>query len=109
MAKAASGAKKPKSPTKSEILASVADSTQLTKKQVSSVMEALHAEISKAISKKGPGVFIIPGLVKIMRSNVPAKPARKGVMVLGQLRDLPAKPASTKVKVRPLKDLKGML
>jgi hypothetical protein len=30
-------------------------------------------------------------------------------MVLGQLRDLPAKPASRKVVVRPLKNLKGMV
>jgi hypothetical protein len=57
-------------------------------------------------------VFQIPGLIKIVRQNVPAKPARKGVpdpFNPGQLRDYPAKPASVKVKVRALKNLKSMV
>jgi hypothetical protein len=68
--------------------------------------------ISKNVGKKGPGVFQIPGLIKIVRQNVSAKPARKGVpdpFHPGQLRDYPAKPASVKVKVRALKNLKSMV
>ena len=49
MAKAA--AKKP--PTKTEILSNIAQSTDLTKKQVASVFEALGTEIHKAIAKRG--------------------------------------------------------
>lgn len=109
MAKAANGAKKPKAPTKSEVLASISEATQLGKKEVAAVLEALGNEIEKAISGKGPGLFTIPGLVKIIRKKVPARPAQKGVMVLGQLRDLPAKPASVKVTVRALKNLKAMV
>lgn len=104
MAKAAA-----KAPSKSEIFANVAEATGLSKKQVATVFDALTAEVGKALGKKGPGVFAIPGLCKIVRKNKPAQPARKGVMVLGQLRDLPAKPASVAVRVRPLKALKDMV
>jgi nucleoid DNA-binding protein len=98
-----------KAPSKSEIYANVSEATGLNKKQVASVFEALAAEVGKALGKKGPGLFAIPGLCKIVRKNKPAQPARKGVMVLGQLRDLPAKPASVAVRVRPLKALKDMV
>lgn len=104
MAKAAA-----KAPSKSEIFANIAETTGLSKKQVSSVFDALCGEVGKALGKKGPGLFAIPGLCKIVRKMKPAQPARKGVMVLGQLRDLPAKPASVAVRVRPLKALKDMV
>jgi len=103
----AKAAKKP--PTKTQILADIADATGLTKKDVAAVFEALAAEIKKNLGSRGPGVFTIPGLLKIEKKRVPARPAKKGVMVLGQLRDLPAKPATTKVKVRALKNLKDMV
>ncbi len=102
-------AAKPKSISKSEILKSLSDSTQLTKKQVVAVLDAVAGLVAKNIGKKGPGVIALPGLVKIKVVNKPATPARKGVMVLGQLRDLPAKPASKKVRVLPLKALKDMV
>jgi nucleoid DNA-binding protein len=105
MAKAAP--KKP--PSKTEILSRIADSTGLAKKDVNAVFEALQAEIKKNLSSRGPGMFTIPGLLKIVKVKVPAKPARKNVMVLGQLRDIPAKPATTKVRLRPLKSLKEIV
>jgi nucleoid DNA-binding protein len=101
-------AAKPRSISKSEILKTLSESTELSKKQVASVLDAIAALVGKNISKKGPGVIALPGLVKIKVVNKPAQPARKGVMVLGQLRDLPAKPASRKVRVLPLKALKDM-
>jgi nucleoid DNA-binding protein len=115
MAKAAapgaSGAKKAKAPSKSEVLNSISESTSLGKKDVSAVLDALASEIQKAMSAKGPGVFQIPGLVKIIRKNVPAKPAQKGVKnpFTGEIRDVPAKPATKKVRVTALKNLKAMV
>lgn len=109
MAKAAGGASSKKAPTKSEVIANIAETTSLSKKEVGAVLVALEGEIKKAMGNKGPGLFTIPGLVKIVKKKKPATPARKGVMVLGQLRDLPAKPASTVVRVRPLKNLKSMV
>jgi nucleoid DNA-binding protein len=113
MAKAASSpAKKTsvKSPTKNEIFSNIAESTGVTKKQVAAVFEALSGEISRSMSSKGAGVFTIPGLIKISKKKVPARPAQKGVPnpFTGELRDLPAKPASVKIRVRALKSLRDM-
>jgi nucleoid DNA-binding protein len=109
MGKAATSSRK--SPSKSEIMASIAESTNLSKKEISAVLEALAGEIRKSLGSKGPGVFAIPGLVKIEKKKVPARPARKGVpnpFKPGELMDVPAKPATTKIKVRALKQLKAM-
>ncbi|MEX0689651.1 MAG: HU family DNA-binding protein [Pirellulales bacterium] len=97
--------------TKTEIMRSVSEITNLPKKDVVAVMEALTDEIHKALKKSGIGVFAIPGLVKIERKTVPARPAQKGVKnpFTGELQDRPAKPASVKVRVRPLKNLKAMV
>jgi len=104
-------AKKPASKplTKTEILRHLSETTNLAKKDVVAVMEALADAIQEALKGSGVGVFTIPGLIKIERKKIPARPAKKGVMVLGQLRDLPAKPASVKVRVRALKNLKAMV
>ena len=107
MAKAAPKNKKP--PSKTEILTRIAETTGLSKKDVSAVFAALESEVKRNLASRGPGAFTIPGLLKIVKVKVPAKPARKNVMVLGQLRDIPAKPATTKVRLRPLKNLKEMV
>lgn len=103
---------KAKSISKSEILKTLSDSTGLSKKQVTSVIDGLAALIGKNIGKKGPGVISLPGLVKIKVVQKPAQPAKKGVpnpFRPGELMDVPAKPASRKVKVLPLKALKDMV
>lgn len=109
MGKSAAPAKK--APSKSEVLANISEATGLSKKQVSAVLESLSGEIKKALGSKGPGVFAVPGLVKIEKKKIPAKPARKNVpnpFKPGEFMDVAAKPASTKIKVRPLKGLKEM-
>lgn len=109
MAKKAASAK---APSKSEVYASISESTGLSKKDVGAVLDALVAEIGKSIGKKGTGAFQIPGLCKIVRVNKPAQAAKKGVpnpFKPGELMDVPAKPAKNVVKVRPLKNLKAMV
>ncbi len=102
----------PKKPlTKTEIMANITDATDVPKKQVAAVLEALAAEIKKSLSRKGAGAITIPGLVKIEKKKVPARPAQKGVpnpFKPGEMMDRPAKPAYNKVKVRALKLLKDM-
>lgn len=101
-----------KSLTKTEILTAIAEETELTKKQVGAVFDALSGQIKKSLGNRGPGIFAIPGLVKIEKKKVPARPARKGVpnpFKPGEMMDIAAKPASTKIKVRPLKSLKDMV
>jgi nucleoid DNA-binding protein len=107
MAKAAASAGK-KAPTKSEIMNSIAERTGHSKKEVAAFFEALTEEIKKALGNKGAGVFTVPGLMKITKKKVAARPAQKGVMnpLTGQLYDRPAKPAYNKVTVRALKPLK---
>jgi nucleoid DNA-binding protein len=109
MAKAAPAPKKPL--TKTELLANIATATELSKKQVAAVLEALAAEIKTSLSNKGAGTVMIPGLVKIEKKKIPARKAAKGVpnpFKPGELMDRPAKPAYNKVKVRALKLLKDM-
>ncbi|MBL7134157.1 MAG: HU family DNA-binding protein [Phycisphaerae bacterium] len=109
MAKAAAG-KKPL--TKTEILAAIADETGLAKKQVAGVFEALTGVIRKSLGRSGAGAITIPGLLKIQKQKVPAKKARKNVpnpFKPGELMDVKAKPATTKVKVRAMKGLKDMV
>ena len=102
-----------KSPSKSQIYASIAEATQLSKKQVTAVFDALNDMILKEVGKKGgAGQFAIPGLCKIVVQNKPAQAAKKGVpnpFKPGELMDVPAKPARKVVKVRALKGLKDMV
>jgi nucleoid DNA-binding protein len=99
-----------KAPTKSEIFNSIAEATGLNKKQVASVFDALSGEIEKALGKRGPGTFTIPGLAKIVVQRKPATKARKGINPFtGEETMFAAKPARNVVKVRPLKALKDMV
>ncbi len=96
--------------SKSEILNALAESTGLARKEVASVLEALSGLISKNIGKKGPGVFTVPGLLKI---QVIVKEATKAGMrpnpfKPGEMMKVAAKPARRVVKVRALKSLKDM-
>ena len=102
-------AKSAKPATKSQILSNVAEATQLTRKQVASVFDALSDQIKVAVGKKGPGVFALPGLLKIVVVHKPATPRRKGINPFTKEEQIfKAKPARRVVKVRPLKALKDM-
>ena len=89
--------------TKSELYANIAAASDVPKKQVIAVLEALAAEIKASLGSKGAGVIAIPGLVKIEKKKVPARKAQTGVPNLfkpGELMDRPAKPAYRKVRLR---------
>jgi len=93
--------------TKSQIIASVADSTGLTKKQVGTVMDEFHTLMERSIKKRSVGEFTVSGILKITTVKKPAKKARKGINPFtGEETMFKAKPASIAVKVRPLKKLK---
>ena len=101
---------KPKPPTKTQILTNIAEATELSKKDVAAVFDALSEEIAKAIGRNGPGQFAIPGLCKIVKKDVDAKPKRKGRNPAdGTEIWLKPKPATKKVTIRPLKGLKEMI
>ena len=109
MAKAT--AVKGKAMTKSQILNELAESTGLARKDVAAVLDALSGVIERHVKKGAVGTFTLPGLAKIKTVKKPATKARKGVpnpFRPGELMDIAAKPASTKIKVRALKNLKDM-
>ncbi len=95
--------------TKGQVMATIAEQTGLSKKEVAGVFDALNGLIAASLSKKGPEQFTVPGLVKLTVKKTKAKKAgmRKnpftGEMVMGK-----AKPAQRKVKARALKALNDM-
>ncbi len=97
---------KPK--TKSEIYVALMEATHLERKQVVEFLEALKNLILSEIGRKGPGVVSLPGLVKFERKEKPAtkEHTKPDPFNPGQMMTVKAKPASIKVKVTPLKDLK---
>ena len=96
-------------PTKSEILASIAETTELSRKQVASVFEALSGLIKKNVGKKGPGKFVVPGLMKIVVIQKPAVKAHQGINPFTKQEQMfKAKPARRVIKVRPLRALRDM-
>ena len=97
--------------TKTAILNEISENTSLSKKEVSSVLDELSIIIERHIKKRSVGEFTLPGLLKIKSVVRPARPARKNVpnpFKPGELMDIPRKPATTRVKVLPLKKLKEM-
>ena len=93
--------------TKSQIVASLADSTDLSKKQVNAVLDELNTLIERSIKKRSCGEFTLPGLMKVTTVKKPARKARKGINPFtGEETMFKAKPASVAVKIRPLKKLK---
>ena len=87
-----------KAPTKTQVLSTIAEETGLTKKDIQGVLDSLSGLIGKNIAKKGPGVFTVPGLMKVKRVDKPAKKAQKNVpnpFKPGETMDVAAKPASS--------------
>ena len=104
----AKAAKKPT--TKTETLTYIAEDTGFTKREVASVFDSLTALIKRDIGRRGPGVYTVPGLMKIKVVRKPATKARKGVNPFtGEEMMFKAKPARNVVKVLGLKGLKEMV
>src|SRR5215831_4772454 len=92
---------------KSSLLAHLVAQTELEAKTVKTVLAHLENTIVSALHKKGAGEFTLPGLLKVTAVQVPATKKRFGKNPFtGQEQWFAAKPASVKVKVRPLKKLK---
>ena len=94
---------------KTQLLNEIADSTELSKKQVQSVFDELSDIIERHVKKRAAGTFTLPGLMKLTVVRKPATKARKGINPFtGEETTFKAKPARNVVKVRPLKKLKDM-
>lgn len=96
--------------TKTEIISALAESSELTKQQVAGLLDGLTNLIGKNLGDNGPGVFTIPGLVKLSVVHKPATEEREGINPFTKERTVfKAKPASKSVKLRPLKALKDLV
>ena len=96
--------------TKAEIVAALAEATQMTKTDVTTVLGELGNLIGKNVGKKGSGVFTLPGLLKIEVKVKPATKKRMGVNPrTGEPMEISAKPKMRVVRVRALKGLKDMI
>jgi len=96
--------------TKAEIVSALAETTGMTKTDINTVLGELGNLIGKNVGKRGPGVFTLPGLLKIEVKMKKATKKRMGVNPrTGEPMEISAKPKSRVVRVRPLKGLKDMI
>ncbi len=95
--------------TKSEVFKELAETAGVSKKQIAAVFDGMSDMIKRDLNK-GPGIFTVPGLMKITVVKKPATKAREGISPFtGEKIIFKAKPARKAVKVRPLKGLKAMV
>ena len=91
--------------SKSQLIEKIATTTEVSKKEVKGVMEALVDVGHKELKKNG--VFLVPGFAKFVVVKKPATKARKGINPFTKEPTIfKAKPARKLVKIRPLKALK---
>ncbi len=101
---------KGKARTKSEVYSALADSNEMTRKQIGCLFDDLAGMIKKDLGRNGPGYFTVPGLMKIKVVRKPATKARKGINPFTKEEMMfKAKPARNVVKVLPLRGLKAMV
>lgn len=92
--------------TKTQLLEHLMEETGLEKKQVKSVLDALESTILGHVRKKGAGEFMMPGMFKVVAKHIPAKKGGEKKMSFGKEIITKSKPATTRIKVRPMKKLK---
>jgi nucleoid DNA-binding protein len=95
--------------TKSALVGMIAEQNELSRKKASSVLATIEGAMLGSVHPKGAGEFIFPGLMKISLRKVPARKA--GTLIrnpaTGEMMKAAAKPASVRVKIRPLSKLKS--
>ena len=102
--------KNEKAMSKSEVTVALSESTGLTKSQVTSLFDSLATLVGKNLQTGGPGIFTVPGLLKIKVVRKAATPARSGINPFTkQETTFKAKPARNVVKLQALKSLKAMV
>ncbi len=96
--------------TKAQFVSTVAEQTGVTKKEVELVLSSVSKVIEAHLKKQGPKTFAWPGLFKIVVVKKPATPKRWGINPFTKEKmEFQAKPATQRVRVRPLKGLKEMV
>ena len=95
--------------TKSAFVTHIAEQNELSRKQAAAVLATIENVILGSVHPKGVGEFTFPGLMKVTLRKVPARKA--GTLIrnpaTGEMVKAAAKPASVRVKIRPLSKLKN--
>jgi nucleoid DNA-binding protein len=93
--------------TKASLTVHLAERAGVEPKAAKALMAALEETVLASVHKKGAKQFTLPGLLKVVAQDVPAKKKRFGKdPFTGEDKWFAAKPASVRLKVRPLKKLK---
>ena len=93
--------------TKASLTIHLAERSGVEPKAAKALMAALEETVLASIHKKGAKEFTLPGLLKVVAQDVPAKKKRFGKdPFTGEDKWFAAKPASVRLKVRPLKKRK---
>jgi len=96
--------------TKAQIIGAIADNTGLTKRQVTDVFEKIKDLVTRELGKRGPGVFVLPDLIKLKVKSAPATKDRPGINPFTKEQTIiKGKPAHRKVRAAPLKKLKDLV
>ncbi len=95
--------------SKTQIISELAANSDLTRKQVNTLLAELATLVERHVKKRSVGEFVLAGLIKIHTVKRPAKKAHKGINPFtGKETTFKARPASVAVKVHALKGLKDM-
>ena len=96
--------------SKSQMFEALAEDSGVTKSEVKKVWGSLERLIEASIWGRGYGQFTLPGLMKVTTVRRPAIKARRGINPFTKEEIwFKAKPATTGVRIRALKKMKGFV
>ena len=94
--------------SKSQMFGALAEDSGVPKSEVKKVWGSLERLIEASICERGYGQFTLPGLMKVTTVRRPAIKARRGINPFTKEEIwFKAKPATTSVRIRALKKMKG--
>ena len=97
-----------KAPSKGEVYGSIAEKTDLSRKQVAAVFAELGNVVKKSL--RSHGQVTVPGIAKLVVKKKPKVPAgERRNPFTGETKWMPAKAASKTVRARPIKAVKDMV
>ena len=107
---APAAAARPRPASKTAVYTRLAETTGLGRKDIAAVFAALGELIGRELGKKGPGQFVLPGLVKLKVVRKPATKARPGRNPhTGRTDDDQGAAGTNVVRAVPMKALKEMI
>ena len=94
--------------SKSQMFEALAEDSGVPKSEVQKVWGSFERLIEASICERGYGQFTLPGLMKVTTVRRPAIKARRGINPFTKEEIwFKAKPATTGVRIRALKKMKG--